>query len=98
VIYDKSSELNYRRIKEAESLNMDKTECSGYWMFVCNPKKWAIDRFFEAGIDKDTWGVRLSDAENFKPGHLALIRVGVDRRSKSERQDRPPLVAGIYAL
>jgi predicted RNA-binding protein with PUA-like domain len=67
-------------------------------MFVCNPKKWAIDRFFEAGIDKDTWGVRLSDAENFKPGHLALIRVGVDRRSKSERQDRPPLVAGIYAL
>lgn len=25
-----------------------------YWVFVCNPKKWAIDRFLEQRIERDT--------------------------------------------
>jgi predicted RNA-binding protein with PUA-like domain len=71
----------------------------GYWVFVCNPRKWAIDRFLERGTgQRDTWGIRPSDSSRFAPGQLAIIRVGVDRRSFAELQGRPKLDAGIYAL
>ena len=71
----------------------------GYWVLVCNPRKWAIDRFLERGDgQRDTWGVRPSDSKHFAPGQLAIIRVGVDRRSLGERDGRPTLEAGIYAL
>ncbi len=69
-----------------------------YWVFVCNPKKWAIDRFLEQRIERDTWGVRPADTEKFSPGQLGIIRVGVDQRSAAERDGRPPLESGIYAL
>ena len=69
-----------------------------YWVFVCNPKKWNIDRFLERRIEHDTWGVRDSDASRFAPGQLALVRVGVDERSVAMRQGRPALEAGIYAV
>jgi predicted RNA-binding protein with PUA-like domain len=71
----------------------------GYWVFVCNPRKWAIDRFLASGDNRsDTWGIRPSDSGRFAPGQLAIIRVGVDRRSVLARQGRPKLQAGIYAL
>lgn len=69
-----------------------------YWVFVCNPKKWNIDRFLAAGIERDTWGVRPSDRQRFAPGQLGIVRVGVDQRTSAERQGRPRLDAGIYAL
>jgi predicted RNA-binding protein with PUA-like domain len=69
-----------------------------HWVFVCNPQKWAIDEFLESGIEIDSWGVRPSDRDNFKPGQLAIIRVGQDRRSKLERNGRPSLEPGIYAV
>ncbi|SEP49914.1 EVE domain-containing protein [Rhodospirillales bacterium URHD0017] len=69
-----------------------------YWVLVCNPAKWAIDKFLAGGIDVDTWGVRPSDADKFAPGQLAIVRVGVDRRSAVDRLGRPPLEPGIYAL
>lgn len=69
-----------------------------YWVFVCNPKRWAVDRFFAEGADRDTWGVRPSDAERFAPGQLGILRVGVDTRQATERNGAPPLEAGIYAL
>lgn len=69
-----------------------------YWVFVCNPAKWAIDRFLAASVDVDTWVVRPSDADKFAPGQLGIVRVGVDRRSVVDRQGRPPLEPGIYAL
>src|SRR5215213_5914370 len=28
----------------------DETASPGYWVFVCNPRKWAIDRFLAAGF------------------------------------------------
>jgi predicted RNA-binding protein with PUA-like domain len=72
---------------------------SGYWVFVCNPKKWAIDRFLERGENQaDTWGVRPSDSDWFAPGQLAIVRVGIDRRSAEELQGRRRLEAGIYAI
>jgi predicted RNA-binding protein with PUA-like domain len=69
-----------------------------YWVFVCNPKRWAIDRFLERGIERDTWGVRKHDRHRFAPGQLAIVRVGVDRRSAKQRKGKPPLASGIYAL
>jgi predicted HNH restriction endonuclease len=69
-----------------------------YWVFVCNPKKWAIDRFFDRGIERDTWGIRPADRDRFAPGQLGIVRVGVDQRSAAERNGKPPLEAGIYAL
>jgi hypothetical protein len=70
----------------------------GYWVFVCNPARWAIDRFFQMRIERDTWGVRHSDGPAFAPGHLALIRVGVDRRTRAELAGGQRLQAGIYAI
>jgi predicted HNH restriction endonuclease len=69
-----------------------------YWVFVCNPKKWAIDRFLDRRAEHDTWGVRPSDRDRFAPGQLGIIRVGVDRRTVAERNGNPPLEPGIYAL
>ena len=69
-----------------------------YWVFVCNPKKWAIDRFLDRNIEHDTWRVRPSDRHKFAPGQLGIVRVGVDRRTKVERNGKPPLEPGIYAL
>lgn len=69
-----------------------------YWVLVCNPAKWAIDKFLESGVMADTWGVRPSDASKFGAGQLALVRVGVDRRSAADRDGRESLKPGIYAL
>lgn len=69
-----------------------------YWVFVCNPKKWAIDRFLEQRIEHDTWGVNPHHAARFAPGQLAIVRVGVDQRNSAEREGRPKLQPGIYAL
>ena len=69
-----------------------------YWVFVCNPKKWAIDQFLDRAVDHDTWGVRPSDRDRFAPGQLGIIRVGVDRRTVAERSGVAPLEPGIYAL
>ena len=69
-----------------------------YWVFVCNPRKWAIDRFLENGIERDSWGVRKHDRHRFAPGQLAVVRVGVDRRSAKERRGKPRLEPGIYAI
>ncbi|MBI3701802.1 MAG: EVE domain-containing protein [Afipia sp.] len=74
---------------------------TGYWILVCNPRKWAFDKFVINQLPKknvDSWGVRPSDAPGFAPGQLALIRVGVDKRNKSQLEGRPRLEAGIYAL
>jgi predicted RNA-binding protein with PUA-like domain len=71
---------------------------SPYWVFVCNPKKWAIDQFLDRAVEHDTWGVRPSDRNRFAPGQLGIIRVGVDRRTAAERNGNPPLQPGIYAL
>ncbi|RTL92692.1 HNH endonuclease [Ancylobacter aquaticus] len=69
-----------------------------YWVLVCNPKKWAIDRFFELHVSEDSWGVRPSDRARFRPGQLAVVRVGTDRRTAAELGGRQPLAPGIYAL
>lgn len=89
IIADGNSRLDFARTDQDDER---------YWVFVCNPAKWAIDRFLASGRTVDTWGVRKSDASKFAPGQLGLLRVGVDRRSQKERGGNPLLSAGIYAL
>jgi predicted RNA-binding protein with PUA-like domain len=69
-----------------------------YWVFVCNPAKWAIDRFLADGIAEDSWGIRPSDQGRFAFGQLGIVRVGVDKRSAAMRGGKPKLESGIYAL
>jgi predicted RNA-binding protein with PUA-like domain len=71
---------------------------SPYWVFVCNPKRWAIDQFLERGIERDGWGIRPADQARFAPGQLGFVRVGVDQRSNKERKGKPKLEPGVYAL
>jgi hypothetical protein len=83
---------------EVQPQAADTTGTAPYWVFVCNPKKWAIDRFLDRHIEQDSWGVRPSDSEHFAPGQLGIVRVGVDRRTSADRDGAPPLEAGVYAI
>jgi len=67
-------------------------------MLICNPKKWAVDRFLEERISADTWGVGETYKYKIKAGHLAILRVGADTRTKKELQGRPKLRPGIFAF
>lgn len=69
-----------------------------YWVFVCKPKKWAIDKFLQSRIERDSWGVRKSGQDRFAPGQLGILRVGVDQRNSAERDGKLRLEPGIYAL
>jgi predicted RNA-binding protein with PUA-like domain len=93
-------EIRWKSIKMSSRGNALVTEPSStpYWVFVCNPKKWAIDQFLERGIERDGWGIRPTDKARFAPGQLGFVRVGVDRRSNKERKGKPKLEPGIYAL
>ena len=70
--------------------NVAPSEEAPYWVFVSNPKKWAIDRFLDREIEHDSWGIRPSDRHRFAPGQLGIVRVGVDRRSAAERDGKAP--------
>jgi hypothetical protein len=65
-----------------------------YWVFVCNPKKWAIDRFLDRRFEHDSWGIRPADRDRFAPGQLGIVRVGVDRRTVAERNGGGSVVGG----
>jgi hypothetical protein len=69
-----------------------------YWMLICNPKKWEIDKFIRAGRIDDSWKVRRGDEHEIGNGDLALIRVGNDNRSHRQLGLSPKLKPGIYAL
>lgn len=77
---------------------MAKVKPTGYWTFFVNPKKWEID--LSLG-QYPQWGSSLINefhTEFFQPGQLAVVRVGVDRRSLKTLAGRPRLESGIYAI
>jgi hypothetical protein len=69
-----------------------------YWMFICNPKKWEIDKFIRSGRVDDAWKVSSGDVNEIGNGDLALIRVGNDSRSRKQLDGLPKLHPGVYAL
>jgi hypothetical protein len=78
--------------------NSNSTNYSGYWTFFCNPKKWEIDKFLVSGKVYDTYQITDWQKEQFQPGQLAIVRVGIDKRTKKELEGRPKLISGIYAI
>lgn len=74
------------------------TEVTGYWTFFCAPKTWEIDKFLASNTEYDTYRVNDWYTNNVKPGQLAVIRVGVDKRNKQELKERKKLSSGIYAI
>ncbi len=94
VITDDEDQLvNLLSNRNANSINY-----TGYWTFFCNPKKWEIDKFLESGKLYDTYQTTDWQREHFQPGQLAIIRVGIDTRTKRELEGRPKLVSGVYAI
>lgn len=73
-------------------------ENTGYWLFYCNPKQWAIDEFLEEGSEVTTWKVTKWQKDFFHEGQHGIIRVGVDSRNKKELHGKPKLKSGIYAI
>ena len=71
---------------------------TGYWMFICNPKKWEIDRFLMSGRSYDSFIITEWQKDHFKPGQLGIVRVGIDRRNKTQLGGRERLKPGIYAI
>ncbi|MBI9093675.1 MAG: EVE domain-containing protein [Sphaerochaeta sp.] len=71
---------------------------TGYWMFMCNPNKWEIDRFIKSGVTEDIYSISDFHKDYFKSGELGIIRVGRDNRSKKKLGGNPRLQPGIYAI
>lgn len=73
-------------------------EYTGYWMFICNPKSWAIDDFLDQKTDISTWKITSYQKEHIKIGDKAVIRVGKDNRTKKELNGKHKLKSGIFAF
>lgn len=78
--------------------DITKAGSTGYWTFYSNPKKWQIDRFLETNNEYDTYQVTPWQKHFFKPGQLGVIRVGIDRRTKTQLEGRKKLIPGIYGI
>ena len=74
------------------------TDVTGYWTFFCAPKTWAIDDFLSTNIEYDTYRVNDWYKDFVKPGQLAVIRVGIDKRNKEQLGEKKKLASGIYAI
>ncbi len=83
---------------EIEERNTNKTEYTGYWMLICNPRTWKVDEFLKSGETTGTWKVTKWQRDHFRPGQKAVIRVGQDKRNKEELSGKSKLKSGIYAI
>ncbi|HWL22391.1 MAG TPA: HNH endonuclease [Ureibacillus sp.] len=75
-----------------------KLDSTGYWTFICNPQKWAIDDFLKSGKVNDYFAIRESDKDSFNIGDFGVIRVGVDNRTLAQLNGKQKLRPGIYAI
>lgn len=85
------------QIQATTPLNMT-TEKTGYWTFFCNPAKWEIDQFLATNNEYDTYQINEWHKDYFKTGQLGVIRVGIDKRTKTHLGTRQKLNSGIYAV
>jgi predicted HNH restriction endonuclease len=81
-----------------EIFDSSKFNNTGYWIFFCNPKLWQIDEFLETGEIHSTWKITELQKNFFKKGQKALIRVGIDLRTKAELGGKDRLKPGIYGI
>lgn len=86
--------INNPFIEKAEN----KSKYTNYWTFFCDPSKWEIDKFLMTETEYDGYQVNPWHKKFFSEGQLGVIRVSVDKRTKTELNGRPKLEAGIYAI
>src|SRR5258708_5988496 len=75
-----------------------KDPITGYWLFVCNPNRWAVDEGLAFGEQEILYKISRNHSRLIKPEDQGLLRVGKDQRSNAKLAGRSPLEAGIYAL
>lgn len=75
-----------------------KNETTGYWTFMCNPVFWSIDDFLKSNVREDNFNVNDWYEQHTKPGHLGVIRVGLDNRTKEQLKNKPKLKPGVYGI
>ena len=73
-------------------------EPTGYWTFYANPKRWEVDKKLSLQIIDDYYTISNFHKEYIHKGHLGLIRVGNDYRTKKQLNGREKLERGIYAV
>jgi len=92
------SEADARPQDDATPSNPNRVPISGYWTFISKPKIWT-DVFKVIAREKTfTHQVRSSDIHLIAPGHLGIMRVGVDTRTSLERNGESRREAGVYAI
>lgn len=69
-----------------------------YWTFFCNPAFWDVERFLSNEISQDTYLITDWQKNWFHPGQLGVLRVGTDKRKKSQLAGKSKLNPGIYAI
>ena len=105
----KTSESNYEiklctekgddKVKGAKPKDKDgRVPDTGYWTFISNPAVWSDVYEVIATKEEFNHQVRDSDVENFGEGQLGVMRVGIDWRTKAQRDDKPKREPGVYAI
>lgn len=84
-------------------LMMGKVDFTGSWIFICNPKYWNIYGYLNDlknnKVERfDSWSIPDWQFDAFKPGQIGIVRVGHDKRTKSEIGDNKKLERGVYAI
>lgn len=71
---------------------------TGYWTFFCNPAIWDVQRFLSSNLTDDYYQIMDWQTDWFSPGQMGVLRVGTDKRNKSQLGGKKRLLPGIYAL
>ena len=96
-----STEKAENEVKPASRFNKQnsgKVPVSGYWTFISKPKIWKD--VYQVIQEKEvfTHQVRDCDVSSIAPGHLGVMRVGIDGRNADQRNGEPKRQAGVYAI
>ena len=73
-------------------------EPTGYWTFFSNPKKWAIDEKLSSDDIYDYYTISDYHKNFVHKGHLGLLRVGHDMRTKRQLKGKVKLKRGVYSI
>jgi hypothetical protein len=84
--------------RRSNTQNSGKVPVSGYWTFISKPKIWKD--VYQVIQEKEvfTHQVRDCDVPSVLPGHLGIMRVGIDQRNATERTGEDKRPAGVYAI
>jgi hypothetical protein len=92
------AENEVRSVPRSNTQGSGKVPVSGYWTFISKPKIWKD--VYQVIQEKEvfTHQVRDCDVSSVLPGHLGIMRVGIDQRNATERNGEAKRPAGVYAI